>query len=342
MISRELVKATLEFRNKHDRAPRQLWTLPWAEQHNKEEFDYITHKYTWDIGGPAVIYREQSTVSRGDPYKAGEYVDAWGCRFYNINDGFMGEVKEPIVPPEDEEWEDTSRIVIPEWWLSFDIDQVNEACRSSDQFMLSDACPRPFEQLQFIRGTENLYIDLMTRPKGLMRFLEQMHDFYCRVMTKWAQTDVDGLMMMDDWGTQQSLLVNPSVWREIFKPMYRDYINIAHSHGKKMFMHSDGYTMEILPDLIELGLDAINTQIFCMGPENLKQFRGKITFWGEVCRQHILPNGTEEDVERAVKSVYDNLWQDGGCIAQCEFGPGGKMRNVDRMYAAWDALTANR
>ncbi len=289
-----------------------------------------------------MIYQEQSTVECGSPYETGEYVDAWGCRFHNINRGVIGEVKEPIVSPEDEEWEDTSQIVIPEWWLSFDIDQVNESCRRSDKFLLSSIYPRPFEQLQFIRGTENLYIDLIIRPKGLMEFLERMHDFYCRAVTKWAQTDVDGLMMMDDWGTQKSLLISPVIWREIFKSMYQDYINIAHSHGKKMFMHSDGYTLEILPDLIELGLDAINAQIFCMGPENFRQFRGKITFWGEVCRQHILPHGTEEDVERAVKSVYDNLWQDGGCIAQCEYGPGVKMKNIDRMYEAWNVLTERR
>ncbi|MFQ9872258.1 MAG: uroporphyrinogen decarboxylase family protein [Oscillospiraceae bacterium] len=179
----------------------------------------------------------------------------------------------------------------------------------------------------------------MHKPKGLLRTMEQMHDFYCRLVTKWAQTDVDGIMFMDDWGTQKSLLISPQLWCELFKPMYRDYINIAKKHGKKTFMHSDGYTLEIIPHLIELGLDAFNTQIFCMGPENLRQFRGKITFWGEICRQHILPHGTTKDVEQAVKAVYDNLWQDGGCIAQCEFGPGAKPQNVMEVYRAWDRVT---
>lgn len=168
-----------------------------------------------------------------------------------------------------------------------------------------------------------------------MRFMEKMHDFYCRVLTKWAQTDVDGLQFMDDWGTQKSLLINPELWREIFKPMYKDYIDIAHSHGKKIFMHSDGYTLEIIPDLIEMGLDAVNTQIFCMGPEKLAPFKGKITFWGEICRQELLPRGTVEDIENAVRSVYDNLWDNGGCIAQCEYGIGAKAENVDAVYDSW-------
>ena len=75
--------------------------------------------------------------------------------------------------------------------------------------------------------------------------------------------------MMDDWGSQNSLLINPKTWVKIFKPLYKDYINIAKKHGKKTFMHSDGYTLEVIPHLIDVGLDAINTQIFCIGLEKL-------------------------------------------------------------------------
>ncbi len=54
-----------------------------------------------------------------------------------------------------------------------------------------------------------------------------MHDFYCEWVEVWAQTDVDGIMLMDDWGSQNDLLINPKTWKEIFRPMYRDYIDIA-------------------------------------------------------------------------------------------------------------------
>ena len=87
--------------------------------------------------------------------------------------------------------------------------------------------------------------------------------------------------------------------------------------------------------MIELGLDALNSQIFCMGIEKLEQFRGKITFWGEIDRQHILPEGTPEQVEEAVKSVKESLWAGGGCIAQCEFGPGARPENVEAVFRAW-------
>ena len=120
--------------------------------------------------------------------------------------------------------------------------------------------------------------------------------------------------------------------------MYKDYIDIAKKNGKKIFMHSDGYIIDIIPDLIELGLDALNCQIFCMGAENPAKFKGKITFWGEIDRQHLLPYGSETDIENAVKSVYENLWQDGGCISQCEFGIGAKPENVMAVYRAWENI----
>jgi hypothetical protein len=101
-------------------------------------------------------------------------------------------------------------------------------------------------------------------------------------------------------------------------------------------MHSDGYILDILPDLIELGLDAINAQIFCMGVEKLgARCKGKITFWGEIDRQYLLPYGTAEEVISAVKSVHKTLYENGGVIAQCEFGPGAKPDNVYLVFETW-------
>jgi hypothetical protein len=98
-------------------------------------------------------------------------------------------------------------------------------------------------------------------------------------------------------------------------------------------------TRFILPDLIELGLDAINAQIFCMGPEKLgERCKGKITFWGEIDRQSLLPFGTAEAVISAVKSVHEALWEDGGLIAQCEFGPGAKPENVHLVFETWNRI----
>ena len=336
MTSKELVLQTIEFRNKDQRVPRDLWTLPWAHDNFPQMIGKLKNDFTWDIVDAQAVLKTPG-ISRGDAYEVGEYVDDWGCVFTNIHKGVIGEVKHPIVA--DDDWKDVSRIHFPEEWLDFDIAQVNDFCeKNQDKFLKSGCCPRPFEQMQFIRGTVNLYMDLMDPSEGMIEFMKRLHDFYCRLMEKWAKTDVDAMMMMDDWGSQNDLLIHPDLWDEFYKPMYKDYIDIAHSHGKKMFMHSDGHILRIIPKLIDLGLDVLNSQIFCMGVENLEQYAGKITFWGEIDRQHLLSTASPEEIDAAVEKVYRTLWRDGGCIAQCEFGPGGNPENVYRVFQKWEQL----
>ena len=338
MTSRELVYKTLEFENFKGRAPRQLWALPWAKNTYPEERDAIDRDFPADIAGPAVAYKEKG-IAHGEVYEIGESVDDWGCRFRNIQRGVHGEVMEPIVSPDDENWDDTGRVHFPYEWFSFDADEDNRFCKSTYKFTMGGCCPRPFEQLQFMRGSQQLFVDLALQLPGFFAFLKKMHAFYCELLEKWAKTDVDGLNMMDDWGTQRGLLIHPETWVKIFKPMYKDYIDIAHRHNKKMFMHSDGHTLAIYPHLVELGLDAFNSQIFCMGVEKLVPYRGKICFWGEIDRQHLLPSPDVNDVKKAVEKVHGALWHNGGCIAQCEFGAGARPQNVRAVFETWNKLT---
>lgn len=334
MKSRELVYRTLEFNNP-ERVPRQLWALPWAGIHHKGGLEAIQRNYPNDIGG---VDGGESELppTLGDAHEVGEYIDPWGAKFYNMQRGVIGEVKEPLIMGE--EWEDADKVHIPYELLSINPAYINKQCAESDLFIMAGECPRPFEQMQFLRGSENLYMDMAYKPKGMLQFMEKMHDFYCQWVEVWAKTDIDGIMLMDDWGSQKSLLINPKTWVELFKPMYRDYLDIAKKYGKKTFMHSDGYTLEIIPHLIDLGLDAFNTQIFCMGMRPLQQFKGYITFWGEVDRQHLLVSATTEEVKKAVHGVYDTLWANGGCIAQCEFGAGSKPENVAAVFEAWNEV----
>ena len=156
--SRELVRDTLEFKNTDGRVPRQLWTLPWADLYHHDALQKILDDFTWDFAGPQTVY-EKRPKTEGDPYTPGLYIDEWGSRFTNIQPGVFGEVKDPLV--QDDDWEDAYKIHIPEEFLSFDMEKVNADCAATDKFMMADCCPRPFEQLQFLRGTANLYMDLM-------------------------------------------------------------------------------------------------------------------------------------------------------------------------------------
>jgi hypothetical protein len=331
---REIVQQTLDFAGP-PRAARDLWVLPIAAERYPAALAELEHEYPPDF--TAIAGHERVTAPpRGDPFAVGEYTDEWGCTFRNIQRGVIGEVKDPLV----RDWAaDRGRIHVPREWLTLDRDAVNRDCAATERFTLAAPCPRPFEQLQFLRGSEELYLDLADPPAGLLSFLHEMHGFYCELLGAWARTDVDALRIMDDWGSQRALLIAPKLWRELFKPLYRDYAHIAHQHGKKLFMHSDGHITAIYPDLVEIGIDAVNSQIFCMGAETLAAHAGHITFWGEIDRQHLLPEGTPADITSAVRTVHHQLWRNGGCIAQCEFGPAARPENVRAVFAAWNELT---
>lgn len=330
MTSRELVQRTLAF-DRPTRVPRQLWLLPWAIQHHPAELRDIQDRYPDDlIGAPGFCRSLPATV--GDPYRRGQYVDEWGCVFENLQEGVIGEVKQPPLAS----WNELDRLRMPAEWLTIDPEQINDFCRHTDCYVLSGACPRPFERLQFLRGTPNLLMDLLERPPELTTLIDQLHGFYLQILERWARTDVDALGFMDDWGSQRGMLIDPVLWRELFKPLYRDYIELAHRSGKAIFMHSDGHILEILPDLIELGLDAINSQLFCMGLDRVTRFAGQITFWGELDRQHILPQAKPSEIIGAVDQMRAALYREGGVIAQCEFGPGARPENVMAYFSAWD------
>lgn len=182
MLPRELVYRTLEF-NCPERVPRQMWTLPWAYMHFGDSVKAIECDFPMDITGVDGGESERS-IEHGDPYEVGEYVDPWGAKFHNVQRGVFGEVKEPLIVGEN--WEDAGNAHIPYELLTIDKEHINRQCGASDKFIMAGACPRPFEQLQFLRGSENLYLDLAYRPTGMFGLIEKMHDFYCRWVEAWA------------------------------------------------------------------------------------------------------------------------------------------------------------
>jgi uroporphyrinogen decarboxylase len=329
--SRELVHQTLTFASPA-RIPRQLWVLGWAALHYPEELARIQERFPDDLITAPAFYREP-LKTEGDAYLPGTFVDEWGCMFENRQRGIIGEVKEPLL----RKWKDWNKVRIPRERLSVDGRKVNEFCRKTEKFILAGGAVKPFEQLQFIRGPANLYMDLAERPEELFLLMERMHKFYREELELWASTEVDALFFADDWGSQNSLLISPGLWRQMFKPLYKDYIDIAHDHGKFAFMHTDGYVTDILPDLIDLGLDALNAQLFCMDIEDLgNRFAGEIAFWGEIDRQYLLPFGTQEEVRAAVRRVKAALYRNGGVIGQCEFSIGARPENVTAVFEAWE------
>jgi len=336
MTGRERVIKTLEFKTP-DRVPRNLWRLPGTKMFRQNDIDRILKKCPEDITILDFQYG-RGKKQQGTRYKKGVIAtDEWGCQWHAAEDGVAGEVKHPPLSHISK----VKNLIAPYEILNgADFENADCLCAQTENFTLALTTVRPFERMQFLFGTENLFVELMYGSKDLYQLRKILHDFYMEEIKRWMQTDADGISFMDDWGSQQSLLISPPLWREFFKPLYKDYCDLIHSKGKYAFMHSDGHITEIYPELIEVGVDALNSQLFCMDIEGIgKKYKGKITFWGEIDRQHILPCGSREKVTEAVKRVKEALWMpQGGIIAQCEFGLNDPVENIETVFETWNAI----
>jgi uroporphyrinogen decarboxylase len=333
MNSKELVIRTLEF-DSPERIPRQCWVLPWAEKKYPGETIKLSNEFPDDIVPAAGMYTKPQKYS-GNRYDEGYYTDEWGCRFLNIQAGLIGVPTEPLI----NSWDQLTSLKPPEEMLAIDIAQVNAFCKTTDKFTYSNSWVRPFERYQFIRTTELAMMDIALDSQEMKTLINVIHSHYLKEVEAWAKTDIDAIGIMDDWGMQKGMIVSPDYFRKYYKPLYKDYVEIARQYNKYVFMHSDGNIAEIIPDLIEIGINALNSQLFCMNIEELgNKFRGEITFWGEVDRQNILPNGNKNDILNAVNIVFNNLYANGGVIAQCEFGPAAKPENIFFVFESWNKV----
>ncbi|HEY5586079.1 MAG TPA: uroporphyrinogen decarboxylase family protein [Ruminiclostridium sp.] len=335
MNSRERVIRTLEFNNP-DKIPIDLWILPAARSKYGKVLEDILDIYERDIisiDGPLDLSYIPKT------YEKGNYTDTWGTNWTNLQGGMVGEVKNPIFEEIEKisKYNPPNEVFIDEWkeYKPKLNDKIRNA-RMKNKFVVG-GWVNIFERMQFLRGTENLYCDMAERSDDFFQILDIVFSFYREYVKAWLETDVDAIVFGDDWGSQRSLLISPSMWISIFRPVYKELFDMIKAKGKYIFFHSDGYIMDLYTEFIELGVNAINSQLWCMGVENVaEKFAGKITFWGEISRQDILPNGTPTDIKAAAEKMKKYLFLGGGLIGQSEVGKDVPPENIRAVLAAWD------
>jgi uroporphyrinogen decarboxylase len=141
----------------------------------------------------------------------------------------------------------------------------------------------------------------------------------CRQVLRALGDNVDVLVFADDLGTQDNLQISPKMYRSIIKPRQKALFEaVRELSSAKLLFHSDGAIADIIPDLIEIGVDAINpVQPTCRGMDTavLKRRYGEVlSFWGSIDTQHVLPFGTPQEVEDEVKRRIDDLAPGGGFV----------------------------
>lgn len=175
---------------------------------------------------------------------------------------------------------------------------------------------------QLLRGYEQFMMDLMTDEPMVRGILDRLHAAYLDRAAKFLNAAgpwFDMVFFTDDLGTQQGPLLNPNVYRRLIKPYWAELIGLVKKNGKKVLMHSCGAVSEFIPDLIEIGVDALNpVQITAegMSPARLKrEFGADITFWGGgVSTQGILDQAAPEQVRESVRRNVDIFAPGGGYV----------------------------
>jgi uroporphyrinogen decarboxylase len=129
------------------------------------------------------------------------------------------------------------------------------------------------------------------------------HDVLSHILSE-VGSSIDFVYIAEDLGTQESLLVSPTLFRRHLKPRIRRLTDLAHSHGVRVFHHDDGAIRPLIPELIEAGIDLLNPiQWRCRGMEReglARDFGDAVVFHGAVDNQQTLPFGTPRDVRAEV------------------------------------------
>lgn len=209
--------------------------------------------------------------------------------------------------------------------------------RRGDRYVLASVWFTLFERLWMLRGFDNMLLDPYTDTASFLRLRDTVLDYALAVTDEWLKRDVDGVFFSDDWGSQRGLLINPEDWRRYWRPAYVRLFRRVRDGGAHVWMHLCGDIREILPDLIELGLNVLNpVQPQAMPIRQLAgAFGGKVCFNGGADVQGVLVSGSPDNVRAHVREIVSVLQQPaGGYILTTSHGimPETPLDNIIALY----------
>jgi len=186
--------------------------------------------------------------------------------------------------------------------------------RYPDHFIVAGAYGL-FEAGWGLCGFQNYLGYLRSDPDFVEALTEGLADFSCAVTAQLAGLGADGIRFGDDWGFQDRLMIRPELWRTVYKKAYRRIYDAARRAGLIVMIHSCGNISDLLPDLIDIGVQVVHPlQPEAMDVAKCQRDYGRdLTFWGGLGSQSTLPKGTPDDVRREVRERLE-LFRGGGYI----------------------------
>ena len=342
MTSRDIVKDTIHFRNPRRIPYMVLFDMPrFIEERNSEEVEEIQNllcAYGHDFiildvepGKNWKPRQRPSLYQKSGLYSHDEREDEWGVIWKELR-----VMEHPLAKG----WNRAATYPVPDPYAPGRFEEAKEsmACYP-DRYHLGRVWFTLFERLWMIRGFYNMMLDPYLHYAEFVDLKNRVMAYNIGLIDQWLTLGIDGIYISDDWGGQSSLLINPDDWRRLYKPCYRQMIERAHREDVDVWMHSCGHITEIIPDLVEIGLDVINPiQPQAMDLEYLSRtFAGKLCFYGGVDVQGTLPHGTPQDVRDEVKRLIRLFHtKNGGYIAETSHTilPDTPLENIRTLYRA--------
>lgn len=249
-----------------------------------------------------------------DRTKTGVQCDRWGCVWENNIPGQIGCVTHHPLG----EQAQNPDYRFPKMDDLADFSNAHSVRPADEQRFLLGFAGWFWQRMFWVRGMENILLDIAEQRAEMLWLRTQVLNVITSVLERLCQCDLDGIWFFEDWGSQQSLLIRPESWRELFKPSYKLLFDIVHAKGKKVFFHSDGNVSSIINDLVEIGADVLNVQLHLIQEEMLSsETKARACFIGGLDKQAIL---SVDDADAASAHIREILYQystpEGGYIAE--------------------------
>jgi uroporphyrinogen decarboxylase len=277
--------------------------------------------------GDVMLYDLRLNTGDGGPDYHGGTQSEWGYEWKRLDDGTMGQPTEPVI----RDWSDLDRYRFPEVNRERRLAGLEAYRRKSEgYYRLPVLIITGFTTYTFLRGFENAMVDFVLEREHAERLLDGIFKFEKELMTLAAEAGFDGFHFGDDWGSQHGLMISPELWREIFKPRYRDQFEHAHKLGLHVWFHSCGNPAAILGDFHEIGVDVMNlAQPNVVDVEAVSRtLRGRQCFMMPISYQTISISGTPAEILAEGRRLQDlcgtreggliGYVEEYGCMGMCE------------------------
>jgi uroporphyrinogen decarboxylase len=207
----------------------------------------------------------------------------------------------------------------PEW---FDYDGLNQSAKKHrDHFVIAGGFSPIFYLISDLCGMEKALMDMIVNPELIEALVDRIVAFYRGYYDGIAKTckgNVDAIAFGDDFAGQMSMLMSPEMWRKYLKPAWAELFSIARENGFKVVFHSCGSVSQVIPDLIEIGVDVlypVQPGAESMDMVTLKDsFGNALSFYGGIDVQRLLPFARAGEIRAEVERLRRLFQGSGGYI----------------------------